>query len=96
MGDLIVAASALFALAVVLWTLARRGDPGRRQPPSQEPEIISIRPLDGAPGMYHYEYNPRRLPRGRRNPAPPGAVIHHRSATPADNRGKADTANREG
>jgi hypothetical protein len=41
-------------------------------------QSITVDSVPGLPGIYQTNYRQRMLLRGRRHPAPPGAVIHRR------------------
>jgi hypothetical protein len=80
MGDAVVIVALIVVVALALWPALRRWlarDPGL---PLVDPDQnITVDLVDGLPGIYETNYHPRRLPRGRRHPAPPGAVIHRRA-----------------
>lgn len=80
MEDFAVVFAVLIGGGLLAWPFVRRWINRPAAPRTPEPEqVISVQSMSGLPGMYRYEYNRRRLPRGRRNPAPAGVIIHHRT-----------------
>jgi hypothetical protein len=79
MEDAVVVIAVIVVVALALWPALRRWlarDPG--QPLVDPDQNITVDPVDGLVGIYETNYHPRRLPRGRRHPAPPGTVVHRR------------------
>jgi hypothetical protein len=78
-GDLVVIILLLLVVGLVAWPRAQRWLRSGQSSPLVDPDQnITVDMVDGGIGMYETIYRPRRLPRGRRHPAPPGAVIHRR------------------
>ena len=79
MGDAVVVIVLLMVIGLVAWPGVRRwlrsDQTSRLVDPDQN---ITVDPIPGLPGLYETNYRPRRMPRGRRHPAPPGTVVHRR------------------
>jgi hypothetical protein len=90
-GDALVIIVLTVVIGLVAWPRARRWLRNGHAGPLVDPEQnITIDMIDGLPGFYETNYRPRRLARGRRNPAPPGAVIHHRTRRSAEEADRGD------
>jgi hypothetical protein len=79
MGDAAVVVVLLVVIGLVAWPRARLWlRSGQSSPPVDPDQNITVDPVDGLVGIYQTNYHPRRMARGRRHPAPPGAVVHRR------------------
>lgn len=84
-GDAVVVLVLLILIALVAWPSARKwlrsNQTSSRVDPDQN---VTMDPIEGLPGLYETNYRPRRMPRGRRHPAPPGTVVHRREQEGAE------------